>query len=136
MKKPMCVYGPKSRKNTEVFCLNEKAQTSFEAIVMASVIIVFSFTALGHIPKLARDTAAIAVIKSESLAVANEDWNGLYVINYISEPRNIVQGGMPTTELSVFTVGDPIDDKASKIASVAFVIEDLNIYKNVVINIK
>jgi len=105
-----------------------KAQSSFEMVIIASVVTALAFAALAAVPKIANSTGAIAVLKSEILSTLSK-YDKFYFIESIDSPMaNPSQG---QTEIKVYIGGNDVNPIRSEIESKGAVLEDKNFYSNV-----
>ena len=82
---------------------SEKGQTSFEVIIITTVVIVMVTVCLSTIPPVMVTTAEIAVLKSETLRLLSEEGEFCYIAN-IKEPVTFTG----TDEITIVIDGCPV----------------------------
>ena len=110
-----------------------RAQSSFEMVIIASVVVTIAFAALSSIPKMANSTAAIALLKSEILSELSK-YDKFYFIESIDSP--MANPSLGQTEIKVYIGGNNVDAIRPQIEGKNAVIEDKNFYSNVSVIVK
>ena len=104
----------------------QRAQTSFEMMIIITLVIVMVLSGLRLVPAITTSTKMIAVLKSEALEVLSEE-DEFYYIADISEPRTAV---MPR-EITIFIGGSALTPQLiQKIENLNQNLADANVISN------
>lgn len=102
---------------------HNKAQSSFEMVMIASIIVMLSLTTLSYLPKIGIGTGIISVLKSETLKELSKE-DKFYFIEGIDPPTGVGDDG----EVIIRIGGGDKSFIEPQIVSIASILEDLNFY--------
>lgn len=102
---------------------HNRAQSSFEMVTIASIIVMLSLTTLSYLPKIGLSTGVIGVLKSEALKELSKE-DKFYFIEGIEPPTGIGGDGSVTIRIG----GGDKSVVEPRIVSIATILEDLNFY--------
>lgn len=109
---------------------DRKGQSSFEMAMITVAIVTLAFVVLVHIPKNILATGSVAVLKSEILKELSKQ-DELYLIDQIEEPSGVGSTG----DINVWISGPSVSAIKSDIEAKDTMLEDLNFYSDVKINV-
>jgi len=107
--------------------IGQKAQSSFEMVIISAITVSLAYTALSQLPKITMSTGALGVLKSEILSEFSK-YDKFYYIESINSPE--WNDTTKRTEIESFLGGNDITQITENVQNISDLLQDLNLCTN------